>query len=110
MKSTVKSLIYKINIVVDCSDAGVLADFYGKLLGWEWTHPRANGWAAITSPEGVFRKLRNISRPYGLGKKASKDKCFILISMWRILKKRLLMLSGWGPGRRRNSISELQEL
>ena len=44
MKSTVKSLIYKINIVVDCSDAGVLADFYSKLLGWEWTHPRANGW------------------------------------------------------------------
>ena len=60
MKSTVKSLIYKINIVVDCSDAGVLADFYSKLLGWEWTHPRANGWAAITSPEGVVMAFQEV--------------------------------------------------
>lgn len=60
MKSNVKSLIYKINIVVDCSDAGVLADFYSKLLGWEWTHPRANGWAAITSPEGVVMAFQEV--------------------------------------------------
>lgn len=60
MKSTVKSLIYKINIVIDCSDTGVLADFYSKLLGWEWTHPRANGWAAITSPEGVVMAFQEV--------------------------------------------------
>lgn len=60
MKSNVKPLIYKINIVIDCSDAGVLADFYSKLLGWEWTHPRANGWAAITSPEGVVMAFQEV--------------------------------------------------
>ena len=32
------------NIVIDCNNAGVLAEFYSKLLGWEWTRPRANGW------------------------------------------------------------------
>ncbi|MGE9938122.1 VOC family protein [Butyricimonas virosa] len=31
------------NIVIDCNNAGVLAEFYSKLLGWEWTRPRANG-------------------------------------------------------------------
>nr|WP_312430774.1 VOC family protein [Lacrimispora sp.] len=35
--------INRINIVVDCADAGIMADFYSKLLGWEWTHPQANG-------------------------------------------------------------------
>ena len=33
MTSNVKSLVYKMNIVVDCKDAGVLAEFYSKLLG-----------------------------------------------------------------------------
>lgn len=28
MTSNVKSLVYKMNIVVDCKDAGVLAEFY----------------------------------------------------------------------------------
>ena len=37
MTSNVKSLVYKMNIVVDCKDAGVLAEFYSKLLGWELT-------------------------------------------------------------------------
>lgn len=60
MKSNEKPLIYKINIVVDCSDAGILAEFYSKLLGWEWTHPRANGWAAITSPEGVVMAFQEV--------------------------------------------------
>ena len=49
---TMKLNIQKINIVIDCADAGVLATFYSKFLGWEWTHPQANGWAAITSPTG----------------------------------------------------------
>lgn len=49
---TMKLNIQKINIVIDCADAGVLASFYSKFLGWEWTHPQSNGWAAITSPTG----------------------------------------------------------
>lgn len=44
--------IKMINIVIDCADAGIMADFYSKLLGWERTHQQANGWAAITSPTG----------------------------------------------------------
>lgn len=61
-----KLKIYKTNIVIDCQNAGVLADFYSKLLGWEWTHPRANGWAAITSPAGMvmaFQEVENYTPP-----------------------------------------------
>lgn len=46
--------INKFNVVIDCSDAGILAAFYSKLLGWKWTHPYANGWAAITSSSGTI--------------------------------------------------------
>ena len=55
-----RPLINKINIVIDCVDAGVLAEFYSKLLGWEWTHPRANGWAAITSPNGTVFAFQEV--------------------------------------------------
>lgn len=42
------------NIVIDCNNAGVLAEFYSKLLGWEWTRPRANGGGtAVASPTGM---------------------------------------------------------
>jgi len=49
-----------INLVVDCADAGILAAFYSKLLGWEWTHPQANGWAAITSPTGTVIAFQEV--------------------------------------------------
>ena len=39
--------------MIDCNNAGVLAEFYSKLLGCEWTRPRANGWAAVASPTGM---------------------------------------------------------
>jgi len=52
--------INKINIVLDCADAGVMAAFYSKLLSWEWTHPQANGWAAITSPTGMVMAFQEI--------------------------------------------------
>ncbi|MDR2948000.1 MAG: VOC family protein [Prevotella sp.] len=52
--------IRKINVVIDCKDAGVLAEFYSKLLGWDWTHPQANGWAAITSPTGMVMAFQEI--------------------------------------------------
>ena len=65
MTSNVKSLVYKMNIVVDCKDAGVLAEFYSKLLGWELTHQRANGWAAITSPSGMVMAFQEIEGKQG---------------------------------------------
>lgn len=58
--------IQKINIVIDCSDAGVMATFYSKLLGWEWTHPHVNGWAAITSSTGsviAFQEVEDYEPP-----------------------------------------------
>lgn len=58
--------VHKINIVVDCEDAGVLAEFYSKLLGWEWTHPQTDGWAAITSLSGMviaFQEVENYQPP-----------------------------------------------
>lgn len=45
---------------MDCADAGVLAGFYSKLLGWDWTHPQANGWAAITSPTGTVIAFQEV--------------------------------------------------
>lgn len=58
--------VKKLNIVVDCLDAGVMAEFYNKLLGWEVTHPRSNGWAAITSPSGyviAFQEVEDYEPP-----------------------------------------------
>lgn len=66
MKTDTKLIISKINIVIDCEDAGILAAFYSKLLGWEWTHPRANGWAAITSPTNMviaFQEVEGFQAP-----------------------------------------------
>ncbi|MBF0651820.1 VOC family protein [Dysgonomonas sp. GY75] len=61
-----KLSIKKINIVIDCVDAGIMADFYSKLLDWEWTHPQANGWAAITSPSDTviaFQEVEGYEAP-----------------------------------------------
>lgn len=55
-----KLSIKQINLVIDCADAGILADFYSKLLGWEWTHPQANGWAAVTSSAGTVIAFQEI--------------------------------------------------
>lgn len=55
-----KISIKKFNVVMDCSNAGTLAAFYNKLLGWEWTHPHANGWAAITSPSGIILAFQEV--------------------------------------------------
>lgn len=66
MESEKKKAITRINVVVDCKNAGVLAEFYSKILGWEWTHPRANGWAAITSPTGMviaFQEVEEYESP-----------------------------------------------
>lgn len=37
-----------------------MADFYSRLLGWEWTHPRTNGWAAVTSPTGMVMAFQEV--------------------------------------------------
>ena len=55
-----KLKVNRINIVIDGADAGIMAAFYSKLLGWEWTHPQANGWAAITSPEGTVIAFQEV--------------------------------------------------
>jgi catechol 2,3-dioxygenase-like lactoylglutathione lyase family enzyme len=41
-------------VVLDCPDAHVLADFYGRLLGWEakWTEP---DWVLLENPAGGTR-------------------------------------------------------
>ena len=38
-------------VVLDCQDANVLADFYGRLLGWEVTL-REPDWILMRSPDG----------------------------------------------------------
>jgi catechol 2,3-dioxygenase-like lactoylglutathione lyase family enzyme len=38
-------------VVLDCQDANALADFYGRLLGWEVTF-REPDWALMRSPDG----------------------------------------------------------
>ncbi len=64
-----RAMINRINIVIDCAGAGIMADFYSKFLGWEWTHPQANGWAAITSPTGsviAFQEVKGYEPPVWL--------------------------------------------
>lgn len=61
-----KAPIKKVNIVIDCADAGVMSGFYSKILNWQCTHPHANGWAAITSPTGMviaFQEVENYTPP-----------------------------------------------
>jgi catechol 2,3-dioxygenase-like lactoylglutathione lyase family enzyme len=38
-------------VCIDCSDADVMADFYGRLLGWEVTF-RTPGWVLMRDPAG----------------------------------------------------------
>lgn len=54
--------IYRINTVIDCAagGAGALADFYSKLLGWDYTQPPAGGWAAITAPNGTVYAFQEV--------------------------------------------------
>jgi catechol 2,3-dioxygenase-like lactoylglutathione lyase family enzyme len=39
-------------VCIDCADADELADFYGRLLGWEVTHRDGTGWIAMRDPAG----------------------------------------------------------
>lgn len=58
--------ILNFNVVIDCNDAKVLATFYSRFIGWEWTHKYTNGWAAITSPTGTiiaFQEIENYQAP-----------------------------------------------
>ena len=38
---------------IDCDNAGGLADFYAELLGWNKVWEKG-GWAAVSSPDGVY--------------------------------------------------------
>lgn len=61
---------------MDCADAGIMADFYSKLLGWELTHPQSNGWAAITSSTDLIIAFQEVEGyeppvwPWQAGKQA----------------------------------------
>lgn len=59
-ESTMSLSIKRINIVLDCTDAEVMAQFYSRLLGWEYTHPHGNGWAALTSPDGSVMAFQEV--------------------------------------------------
>ena len=49
--SSVPSLRWT-GVCLDCADARVLADFYGRLLGWETTASDGDGWVAMRDPAG----------------------------------------------------------
>ncbi len=70
------SLIFMGAICVDCDDAGKLADFYAKLLGWEKVE-NADDWAAIRSDNGVhtiaFQAVENYSAPVWPWKEGEQD-------------------------------------
>ena len=61
MNTPKRPAINRINTVIDCGDAQIMAEFYSRLLGWELTLPAANGWAAVTSPEGAVFAFQEIS-------------------------------------------------
>ena len=54
--------IYRINTVMDCAPggAGAQAEFYSQLLGWAYTHPPTEGWAAVTSPGGTVYAFQEV--------------------------------------------------
>ena len=54
--------IYRINTVMDCAvgQADTLAVFYAELLGWDYTHPAAGGWAAVTAPDGTVYAFQEV--------------------------------------------------
>jgi hypothetical protein len=65
-KNNPHAIIKGINIVMDCPNAGILADFYSKLLGFKITVPYNNGWAAVSSPDGkiiAFQDIENYEPP-----------------------------------------------
>jgi catechol 2,3-dioxygenase-like lactoylglutathione lyase family enzyme len=39
-------------VCIDCADADEMADFYGRLLGWEVTDRDGRGWVAMRDPAG----------------------------------------------------------
>lgn len=56
----------RINIVLDCADAAVMADFYSRLFGWTPSHPPAGGWLGVTSLDGMvmaFQEVENYTPP-----------------------------------------------
>lgn len=55
MEHTSKMPIIELDeVVLDCRNVALLADFYSRLLGWENTY-RENEWAALSSPSGGMK-------------------------------------------------------
>jgi catechol 2,3-dioxygenase-like lactoylglutathione lyase family enzyme len=40
------------SVCIDCADAGLLADFYCRLLGWQVTARDGEGWVQAGDPDG----------------------------------------------------------
>ncbi|MGH9118943.1 MAG: VOC family protein [Acidimicrobiales bacterium] len=51
-------------VCIDCADAEELADFYGRLLGWEETGRDGPGWIAMRDPGGGTGLLFQAERDY----------------------------------------------
>lgn len=107
---TKKATISKINVVIDCKDAGIMARFYSQLLNWEWTHPQANGWSAITSPAGMviaFQEIEEYEPPVWPWQAGNRGKCYTSISMWTTSKKPSATPSAWEHALPVSNISKL---
>ena len=61
------SIAQSVRTVIDCSDPGELAAFYGALLGWKVRVKGDNSWAGVWSGDGVrsirFQQVANYRRP-----------------------------------------------
>lgn len=51
-------------VCIDCADADVMADFYGRLLGWEVGARDGEGWVAMRDPAGGLDLLFQADAAY----------------------------------------------
>lgn len=92
MNTPKRPAVNRINTVIDCGDAQIMAEFYSRLLGWELTLPAANGWAAVTSPEGAvfaFQEIEGYEPPVWPWEKGKQGQMIHLDSGWTIWRKAL---------------------
>ena len=50
-----------IGFALDCSNADALADFYGRLSGWE-KEISSDAWAALRTPEGILLAFQTVEQ------------------------------------------------
>ena len=87
-----------------------MARFYSQLLNWEWTHPQANGWSAITSPTGMviaFQEIEEYEPPIWPWQAGKQGQMLHLTSMWTTSKKPSATPSAWEHALPVSNISKL---